>query len=226
MSLQNSYERFDNYIHVLSRRMGAKSSANHYFELFKQNNIPVKHLSKEQKQQVYEVWNGCVKGSALATHELVYTATGNFNPYVCSELFFRTNIELALNNFKLKFGFSEKNYFDMLCSKEPMPYTIVRNVNGVFLDTDYKPLSEKEVFELLKSYDSVIVKPSIDNGFGKSVKLYNKDEFDNIVKDFKKNYLVQEVLKQHASVAAFNPSSINVVRVVSLSMNGVVTPVN
>ena len=77
------------------------------------------------------MWNGCVKGSALATHELVYTATGNFNPYVCSELFFRTNIELALNNFKLKFGFSEKNYFDMLCLKEPMPHTIIRNVNGV-----------------------------------------------------------------------------------------------
>ena len=224
MNFRNLYEKVDNKVHVFSRKLGAKKSAKHYFDLLEEHDIPIKRLSREQKKEVNDAWNGQVE--SFATHELVWSVSGKFDPYICSEMLFRTKIELALNNFQLKYGFSEKNYFDKLVSGEPMPKTVVRNINGVFLDSDYEKLSRSQVIQIISKYERLIVKPSIENGCGRSVKLYEHGDFEKIFSDFPKDYLIQEVLRQHSSVAALNSSSINVVRVVSLYLNGEASPVN
>ena len=224
MGLRALYEKIDNKVHIISRRLGAKHSSKHYFNLLKLHNIPIKRLTSEQKKQVKQAWNGYVKD--FSTHELILSVTGRFDPYICSELLFRTKIELALNNFQLKYGFSEKNYFDKLIAGEPMPKTVIRNINGVFLDEDYALLSESQISEILNRYDNLIVKPSIENGCGRSVKLYEKRFFGDIFKDFESDFLIQEVLKQHPFLSSLNESSVNVVRVISLFFNGKAVPVN
>lgn len=224
MSLRKIYEKFDARVHVLSRKMGANSNNKHYFRLRQSQGLSLVRLSKEQKAAVDKVWNGQV--TDYRTHELVLSASGRFDPYVCSELLFRINIELALNNFQLKYGFSEKNYFDKMFPEIPMPETVVRNVNGVWLDSDYHPLTDQEALALLSQHECVIVKPSIENGCGRSVELYEAGTYEQIKKDFKHDFIVQKRLGQYAPIAALNASSINVVRVVSLSLNGKVSPVN
>lgn len=225
-SLQSLYKRFDSKVHVISRIMGANASAKHYFTMLKEHDIPIKKLSAEQKKQVKAAWGDRIKSNCYATHELVYSVTGRFDPYVCPEMLFRTHIELKMNSFQLKYGFSEKNYFDLMFPDEPMPKTVLRNINGVFLDQAYHPVNDEQIQKILSGYEKLIVKPSIENGVGKGVKLYQKDQYAQIFKDYKHDYLVQEVLTQHSSVSALNPSSINVVRVISLSLNGKVSPVN
>ena len=226
MGLRGLYEKVDRYVHVVSRKMGVKSSVKHYKKLLAQHNIAYKKLTSAQKAEVRKIWGSDIKGIGFATHELVLSVSGRFDPYVCPELIFRTKIELAMNNFQLKFGFSDKNYFDKLFSSYPMPKTVVRNVNGVLLNEDYAPITADEAMRIIDEYSSVIVKPSIDNGFGRSVKLYSKDEYGKIFTEFKSNYLIQEVLTQHESISRLNRSSINVVRVVSLNINGKVSAVN
>ena len=226
MGLRSLYEKFDSYVHVLSRKMGVKASVKHYKKLINEHNIPYKKLSAEQKAEVRKIWGSNLRGIGFATHELVLSVTGRFDPYVCPELIFRTKIELAMNNFQLKFGFSDKNYFDKLAGGYPMPKTVVRNVNGVFLDENYATITKDEAIGIIADYDGVIVKPSIENGFGRSVKLYKNGEYGQIFTDFKKDYLIQEVLKQHSTLSRLNKSSINVVRVVSLNINGKVSAVN
>lgn len=225
-SLQSLYKRLDSKVHVISRVMGANKSAKHYFKMLDEHNIPIRRLSAEQKKAVKAVWGDRIKSNCYATHELVYSVTGRFDPYVCPEMLFRTHIELKMNNFQLKYGFSEKNYFDLMFPDEPMPKTVLRNINGVLLNGDYQPVDGEQIKKLLADYEELIVKPSIENGVGRGVKLYEKAQFDEIFKDYKHDYLVQERLTQHSSVSALNPSSINVVRVISLSLNGKVSPVN
>ena len=225
-SLQSLYKRFDSKVHVISRIMGANTSAKHYFTMLQEHNIPIRKLSAEQKEQVKAVWGDRIKSNCYATHELVYSVTGRFDPYICPEMLFRTHIELKMNNFQMKYGFSEKNYFDLMFPDEPMPKTVLRNINGVFLDSDYRPVNQDEIQQILAQHEKLIVKPSIENGVGRGVKLYQKTQYQEIFKHFKQDYLVQEVLKQHSSVPALNPSSVNVVRVISLSLNGKVSPVN
>lgn len=224
--LQSMYKRFDGKMHVLSRVMGANKSAKHYFTMLKEHDIPIRKLSAEQKKQVMAVWGDRIKSNCYATHELVYSVTGRFDPCICPEMLFRTHIELKMNSFQLKYGFSEKNYFDLMFPDEPMPKTVVRNINGALLDGDYRPIDRAEAENILSQHEKLIVKPSIENGVGKGVKLYQKDQYQDIFKDFKRDYLVQEVLKQHESVSALNSSSINVVRVISLSLNGKISPVS
>ena len=223
-SLKGLYQKFDGYVHVLSRKMGANSNCKHYFDLRKSQNLPIIHLTKEQKAEVDKAWNGHV--SDYRTHELVLSASGRFDPYVCSELLFRTNLELALNNFQLKYGFSEKNYFDKMFPEIPMPETVVRNVNGVYLDNNYRALTKEQAMNIIAENDCVIVKPSIENGFGRSVELYTPECYACIEQNFKHDFIVQKRLTQYAPIAALNSSSINVVRVVSLSLNGKVSAVN
>lgn len=224
MSLQTLYEKLDKAVHIFSRRTGAKRSAKHYFRLRKSQNLPIVRLTAGQKAQVRKAWNGKCKD--YATHELVLSASGRFDPYVCSELFFRTKIETVLNNQKFKYGFSDKNYFDMLLPGIPAPKTLLRNINGVLLDAQYRPMTQEAAMELLQRYDRLFVKPSIENGCGRNAALLQREEFSAIPSMFRKNYLVQEVFDQHPDVAALNPTSVNVVRVISLSLNGRVSPVN
>lgn len=225
-NLKGLYQKFDDKVHVLSRQMGVNSAVKHYKQMLREHNIPVRTLTKEQYKEIDEVWGGLMKSDCYATHELVLSVTGKFDPYICSEMLFRTNIELKLNDFQLKWGWSDKNYFDMFLPDIPMPKTVLRNVNGVFLDAQYCPVNKEDVGTILQSHDSLIVKPSIENGFGKSVKLYEKEQYDLIGKDFRANYIIQEPLSQHNVVAELNPSSVNVVRVISLALNGKVSPVN
>lgn len=106
------------------------------------------------------------------------------------------------------------------------PDTIFRNISGKFLDKDYNPVSKADVITLLESKDKFVVKPSIDNGVGKGVMLIKHG--DNIVKilsDFGTDYIIQEVFEQHPTIARFNPSSVNVIRYISLYYNREVIPV-
>ncbi len=186
--------------------------------------IPLRPLTTEQKKQVNEVWNGRVRD--FSTHELVFSATGIFDPYVCSELLARTVIDPVLNPSNLRMGMSDKNYFDRLFPDVPKPETIARNVNGSWLDKNYCPITETEALTLIREHEQVFVKPSLDSGGGKSAALFRRETVEEIVKQYPKNCIVQKVFRQHASVAALNPSSVNVVRVVSLHLNGRATPVN
>lgn len=226
MNLRKKYEQFDLKIHTLSRKMGVNGANKHYIEMLKEHNIPFQRLTKEQKQEANAFWKGLLKSNCYETHELHQAVTGSFDPSVCSEMLFRTNLELKMNNFQLKWGWSDKNYFNMFLPDVPMPKTILHNVNGVWLDNQYRQISTQNALNSLKEYQAVIVKPSIENGFGKSVKLYTNDQFEKIHADFRSNFLVQEVFKQHDSVAQLNASSVNVVRVISLSLNGYVSPIN
>ncbi len=226
MGFRAIYQSIDSKAHLISRQMGAKQSARHYYTLRTSQGLPMLRLTAEQKRQVNDVWNGCIKSNGFATHELLMSVTGQFDPYICSEMLFRTKIELELNNFQLKFGFSEKNYFDMLFPNMPFPKTVFRNINGVFLDEYYHPISQNTALSMMNEHQKLIAKPSIDTGFGKSVTLYQNQSFKEVFNDFEKNYIVQEVLSQHSTLANLNESSVNVVRVVSLSLNGNVSPVN
>lgn len=226
MGLRQLYQNFDNRVHVLSRKMGVNSSVKHYQQMLREHDIPVRRLTEEQKKEVDAVWGGLMKRDSYATHELVLSVTGEFDPYICSEMLFRTDIELKLNDFQLKWGWSDKNYFDLFLPDVPMPKSVLRNVNGVFLDAQYRPVNPEHIMSILQEHDKLIVKPSIENGFGRSVKLYQREQYGSIQRDFRTDYIIQEPLSQCSIIAELNPSSVNVVRVISLSLNGKVTPVN
>ena len=98
-------------------------------------------------------------------------------------------------------------------------------------------IKEKDVLEELKNIGKVIIKPSVDTNSGNNVKmldikngvdLLSNKSLEQILDEYNKNYMIQEVIKQHICMQALNPSSVNTIRVNTYIYDGEVysTPVS
>lgn len=103
-----------------------------------------------------------------------------------------------------------------------LPNAIIYNMSGVYYDSHDNEITKSEAINILTSYKKdMIVKPSSGTYGGDGVrKLYIKEgyseEFINkILKEYNQEFVFQEVIKQHPDFAAFNPSSVNTVRIVT-----------
>lgn len=205
----------------------ANSNYHHYIKLLKKHNLTCRKLSKEQKRAIDSVWKGCGKYN-YKTHQLIYSVTGKFDPKCVPEKLFRTRFELSLNAPLLKYGWSDKSYFSFWFDKNLFPENIVMNINGVFYNENYTVIAKEEAVKLIKSHNKFIIKPSMDSGCGKGVSLVNtcKDsEIEDILSKYGKDYVIQTLFEQHNTLSEFNPSSVNVIRFVSIFVNGKVYPV-
>lgn len=215
----------DSFSKISRRRWYGKFIKKHYQQL-KDHDIPIRKLSKEQKQQIIDVW-GKQCGKDYYTHELVYSITGEFDPYICSVTLFGTDIEFALNRKYHTGAWSDKNYFDKFFPSTPMPYTIVRNIHGVFYDHDYNIIDMDTAINNLSGYDYVCIKPSLTSGGGLGVKKLAVDEnLADTIKSYGKNFIIQEIIQQHPAISAINESSVNTIRMITLFLNGKITVLN
>lgn len=198
-------------------------SSKHRIEKLRKEHVEIKYLTKEQKRQVDAVYKKFGYKYNYLTHVLHYSVTGKFDPGILPEVMCRTYLEPKLNDSDFKNVISNKAYFDMLMPDLRFPDTVVRNIAGVLYDTDYNVISLEKARELTAAYPKLVFKPSIDSGAGKSVELVDTAAKD-IFSISKSDYLIQLPIVQHPSMAEFNSSSVNVVRVITFMMNDEVIP--
>lgn len=83
-------------------------------------------------------------------------------------------------------------------------------------------LKYNDVIKKLNNIGEVIIKPSIDSNSGRDVNLLNikngKDinsnmKLSDILNKYKKNFLIQERIRQHYTFEKLNPSSVNTIRI-------------
>ncbi len=226
MDATGLFDKF--YIGVMSlyRIYCCKKSSKHYFKYLKNNDIPIQKLTIEEKKSVKKLWGG-LGLLDYSTHTLIKSVTGNFDPKILPELVFRTGIELKLNHPTFKNSWSDKSYFDMFFPEIKFPRTIVRNISGQYLDHDYNPISKEDALNIVKPMKNYIIKPSIDNGFGRGVRLIeNTDNHIKVFEDFKANFVIQEPFIQSELMNSFNKSSVNIVRIITLYINETVYSVS
>lgn len=200
-------------------RNRVKKDNDHYFELMEKNGVQVRRLDAEQRAQVDEIYSQYrhLRSGRYTydTHELVYSATGVFEPTVMPETFFRLLVNPRMNLRIYVDSWKDKNYFETYLPNARFPKCILRNISGHYYDASYNMLTEKEADAKLRGFGEYIVKPSLDSGFGNHVQKMTGGLAD-VVKIFKYNFIVQEVFRQSAEMAAFNESSVNVVRLMTL----------
>ena len=220
LSARELYDKVFLKLNKFTRRLWYKKYIKKHYNELRIHNIPLRKLSREQKNQIIKVW-GEKHGKDYYTHELIYSITGDFNPYYCSVCLFGTDIEFSLNNKNNTGVWSDKNYFDKFFPNVPFPKTIVRNIHGVFYDNNYNIIDCDTAASIISGYDYVCVKPSLITGNGTKVaKIAVDDKVVDVFKSYGKNYLVQEILSQHQSIKAINESSVNVIRMNTLFLNG------
>lgn len=150
------------------------------------------------------------------------------NEFIPNTIFF-TRVEPFLNRMEFEF-LQDKNILDRLFKNVEQPITIFKNINGFYYSESDQPISLNEAMNKWKQHEKVIIKPSLDTGGGKNVKLLtkntNNDLWDEVylkelLSEYKNDFIVQEVLEQSDFMSSLNPTSLNTIRIASyLGRNG------
>lgn len=116
--------------------------------------------------------------------------------------------------------FNDKNYFEILFPQITFPKVIARCIGGNFFDESYAAISKEEAYRKLDGYSAVVFKQSKDSQHGSGIKPAYGEQIAKIFEDYGNNFIVQELIKQHSFLAEFNESSVNVIRVTTVSWKG------
>ena len=184
-----------------------------------QDGTPLPVLTKDQKNEIdtwYEKY-GLVLNDYYF-HRWYHEVTGVFSPSCLPEHVMNSQIINKFNDLRLSLAWADKAYHDsrfrFKCIETP--YTLVRNISGIFYDNNYNRIDFQEAVKLIEKEDILIAKPTIDSGKGKNVRLYSsKESFLSIFDDYSSNYIVQRKVEQHDTLSKFNSTSANTFRVIS-----------
>lgn len=180
-------------------------------------------LSKTQKREVNEYYRSLIGRTVpLYCHEYFYSRTGYFTKEYIPNGFYNCELIPRANIHQLKGPYSDKNICDFLFPGENIVHSILKNMYGYYY-YEGRAVSEEEAIELCQNLEKVIIKPSKE-AEGRGVRLFSaKNGITDIdgmsvaqlFKEYKKNFMVQEWVKQHEDMAALNPSSVNTIRILS-----------
>ena len=180
-------------------------------------------LSKEQKQEILDYWEPLVGYKIpLEWHRYFYARTGVFSPKYIPTGIYRLEITGRLNQLSFCYPYSDKNMLDVLLPDVNQSHIYMKNRNGYYF-FDNKPVSMETALEQCSNLGDVIIKPTLTcHGDGvkririeKGIVDDKGTKLETLFRKYKENFLIQDVVRQHASMSALNPDSANTIRVVT-----------
>ena len=155
-------------------------------------------------------------------HEYFYSRTGYFTKEYIPNGFYNCELIPRANIHQLKGPYSDKNMCDFLFPGENIVHSILKNMYGYYY-YEGRAVSEEEAIKLCQNLEKVIIKPSKE-AEGRGVRLFSSKngitDIDGmsvaqLFKEYKRNFMIQEWVKQHDDMAALNPTSVNTIRILS-----------
>ena len=224
--MRNTIKKIANNISTkglrLSRKMYAKDDLAE-----KKKSCSFKGLTDEQKDKIKDYWNGFgVKNYDIEWFDFYTTLTDIFDPrYIPGDIYL-AYVDPYFNNADACKHIDNKNLYDLIFNGVKMPNTILRKMDGVFLDENYAILTEEQALD--KCYNSnlsLILKPSLISTGGHGIKFWNKGTIETLKSylSSKNDIIVQEVLQQHETLSLLHPNSLNTIRIMTLYYNNKVS---
>src|SRR5690606_5542836 len=127
------------------------------------------------------------------------------------------------NRFTFVDALADKNLLDILFPEVMRPQTVFKNINGFYYCND-ELVTEGYVQKLCETDFEMVIKPTLDTGGGKNVVVFmcsngitNWKNYSliRLLKDYKKDYIVQKLVEQHPKMKVLNSASLNTFRVMS-----------
>lgn len=188
-------------------------------KLIKTNGI--EKLTKGETREIRNFYKKYKTKKVSVLWHRYYTKNNNIFSlkYVPEDIFYE-QIEKKLNRIAFVPALEDKNFLIKILPEAKQPKTIVKNVNGFFY-VDEDLVGIEEVLRVCGNFGKMIIKPTIETGGGKNVRLFScKDGITDIeglsLKDFlasyRKDFIVQEPVKQHPMMAKLNETSLNTIR--------------
>lgn len=185
-------------------------------------------LSKEEIRQIHEVWPWIRLNNRDLIWVRMYKKAHGFDPYFITDWQLHFILKQT-NPYKQVVSMQNKAMLDVYFPEIPFPHCYLKNIRGVYWHNG-EILSLDEAAECIvrENIQRFVIKPSVDSGCGKGVKIIrldsennNQEHLRNILQSYRQDFVVQEVLRQHPAVQELNPTSINSCRVTSIFIGGV-----
>ena len=176
-------------------------------------------LTKEQKRTIREFWKPYCRVSPKWAQ--YYSAkNGQFDPrYIPNDLYY-TKIDQHFNSRKLGYGFNDKNYYSKIFAGIRQPEVIVRKINSLIFDENYRQITAEEAKRRILLQNEVICKPSQETGSGRGIVFFDKNNTEAIdaflANPSYDDYVVQRLIEQHSELDRVHKGSINCVRITSI----------
>ena len=214
----NSLIRFVNRIRLIKAYEVYKHQSLHYMQSLC---IPNKEMPGEKEYKIK--WSVLSNRVDVASYRL-YSHYCGCIPEIVPEDIGRIIIEEKLNPSRYRDFYNDKSLYPVLLGTTKVPQTILCRINGsVILDASLTPL-RTDVETACCNAKRVILKPSIDSSSGQGIEMFEYDNGKYInekrailtmdyLLNYSKNFVLQEVIKQHYDLARFNESSLNSIRI-------------
>jgi hypothetical protein len=174
-------------------------------------------------------WSVLKKGVNGKWFKVFSTISDNNDINFVPEDIYYLIIEPKMNNPDFILAYKDKNLYEKRYDKNLFPKTLLRNIDGVYYDRDYRPLVFEEInnpiYKCLNNESTIIIKPTVASGGGANVQLFRKEKdlyvnsknealsLNFLRENYRKNFIIQAYLNQHSYFRQFNCSSINTVRI-------------
>jgi len=174
-----------------------------------------KAVSKEEEKVHVNYWQYFSKRVNLKTYRVCKNLCGVGNPKYIPEEIYVADIEATLNHDKTAEYIGNKSFYNHWFEKGIFPTDYFHNIDGEFLNADLERISQRDLDELIKEISfPVIIKPNKDTYGGKNVMMIeNPETLILAMSKLKRNYVVQEKIRQHEFFQKYNPSGLNTIRI-------------
>jgi len=182
-------------------------------------------LTLEEMELFKKTWGDLYeRGIAYPQWAGLYKAKiGVFNPeYIGHDIHLHI-VEKKLVDSTYIRGLCDKNMMPLVTPVGKHPVTILRKLNGSYLDRDFNHVCEDEAVDILMEHrrKGAVIKVCRSSG-GKGITFVSSDSTEQEVRAAlrKSPYItVQEAVKQHPEMAKMNPSSVNTSRIMTVMIN-------
>lgn len=155
-------------------------------------------------------------------HQYFSAHSGVFDPQYFPNVLLGPYFEHYMN-YKRHYGFvfEDKNVIPYIasCADVKMPRTVLSQTCGVMRDGDGRVVNEKQAKEILFSSGKVFCKSSTGACGGRGCFVTDfqtyKESIDNALRSLGPEFVIQEVVKCHESIARIYPKAVNTFRVIT-----------
>ena len=188
----------------------------------KKKNLNCEKPSNENAISIKSYWRD-IKIDARYVN-MYNTFSTSFDPrYIPDDLYYGT-VDVYYNNALECAALDDKNLYDLYFFDAPQPETIFRRVSGAFISKDYSPIDKSIAIEKCRLVGGVIFKKSVSSEGGRGIQFWKKEDgiekLSNMIDNSNFDYVVQGLIEQHNEIAKLHPSSVNSIRMLTLTEGG------
>lgn len=182
-------------------------------------------LTQEEKNSIKDRWGAIIPDIEMGyLYFQIFKERDKFDSRYLPSCYYRPYITNCLNPLKYAHALSDKNIFGTTFPNFKQPKCFVRDIDGLLLDEANNIISFDQAVKHIYENTPLIIKQSIDSCGGRNILIIKSQEslleIESILKAFKHNYVVQELVSQSSFTKRYNPSSLNTIRITTLLLNG------